>query len=164
MRPTRSPFIPLQLFVSIRAIRGQKYFVEGDLPGIFVQASAEPNLFGLCRVQPKISKKWHYATGPASIIHPPHCISDNSCDRPGRHLIHCNSSCPFVQFVGNNISLRAICLEGSTERSDGNRGRSPRISTTRTTCLEGTTPQDLPQSSIPLIALVPIRATDPVAI
>ena len=31
-------------------------------------------------------------------------------------------------------------------------------------CLEGTTPQDLPQSSIPLIALVPIRATDPVAI
>ena len=55
---------------------------------IFVQASAEPNdcvkpneqnrvysnfamasnrtfknLFGLCRVQPKISKKWHYATG-----------------------------------------------------------------------------------------------------
>ena len=34
-----------------------------DVPGIFVQASAEPNLFGLCRVQPKISKKWHYATG-----------------------------------------------------------------------------------------------------
>ena len=56
----------------------------------------------------------------------PHCISDNSCDRPGRHLIHCNYSCPFVQFVGKTISLRAICLEGSTERSDGNRGRSPR--------------------------------------
>ena len=130
----------------------------------------------------------HYATGPASIIHPPHCISANSCDRPGRHLIHCNSSCPFVQFVGNNISLRAICLEGSTERSDGNRVRSARIGEVRTMCLEfsckrvqsrtcsgyaecsrksrrsGTTPQDLPQSSIPLIALVTIRATDPVAI
>ena len=76
------------------------------MPGIFVQASAESNLFGLCRVQPKISKKWHYATGPASIIHPPHCISDNSCDRPGRHLSYCNYSCPFVQFVGKNISLR----------------------------------------------------------
>ena len=61
---------------------------EDDVPGIFVQASAEPNdcvkpneqnrvysifamasnrtfknLFGLCRVQPKISKKWQYATG-----------------------------------------------------------------------------------------------------
>ena len=31
-----------------------------------------------------------------------------------------------MQFVGKTISLRAICLEGSTERSDGNRGRSPR--------------------------------------
>ena len=31
-------------------------------------------------------------------------------------------------------------------------------------CLEGTTPQDLPQSSISLLALVTIRATDPVAI
>ena len=90
----------------------------------------------------------------------PHCISDNSCDRPGRHLIHCNGSCPFVQFVGNNISLRAICLEfsckrvqsrtcsdyaersrksrrsGTTERSDGNRVRSARIGEVRTMCLE----------------------------
>ena len=39
--------------------------------------------------------------------------------------------------------LLAICLEGSTERSDGNRGRSPRISAKCTMCLEGTTPQDL---------------------
>ena len=68
---------------------------RADVPGIFVQASAEPNdcvkpneqnrvysnfamasnrtfknLFGLCRVQPKISKKWHYATGHAPNIHP----------------------------------------------------------------------------------------------
>ena len=38
------------------------------MPGIFVPASAEPNLFGLCRAQPKISKKWHYATGHAPIL------------------------------------------------------------------------------------------------
>ena len=114
----------------------------------------------------------------------PHCISDNSCDRPGRHLIHCNYSCPFVQFVGKNISLiisialardnfklsqvvpvvvtkidtlidlGVKCLEGTTERSDGNRGRSPRIVVTESMCLEGSTPQDLPQSSIPLLAFV----------
>ena len=41
------------------------------------------------------------------------------------------------------IDLGVKCLEGTTERSDGNRGRSPRISTTRTMCLEGTTPQDM---------------------
>ena len=33
-----------------------------------------------------------------------------------------------------------LCLEGTTERSDGNRGRSPRIVNARTMCLEGTTP------------------------
>ena len=36
------------------------------------------------------------------------------------------------------------CLEGTTERSDGNRGRSPRIGGARPMCLEGTTPQDRP--------------------
>ena len=91
---------------SIRGRSPREEAIVLILPGIFVQASAESNLFGLCRVQPKISKKWHYATGPASIIHPPHCISDNSCDRPGRHLSYCNYSCPFVQFVGKIISLR----------------------------------------------------------
>ena len=35
------------------------------------------------------------------------------------------------------------CLEGTTERSDGNRGRSPRIVVTEPMCLEGTTPQDM---------------------
>ena len=74
----------------------------------------------------------------------PHCISANSCDRPGRHTRSALPSCPFVQFVGNNISLRTICLEGSTERSDGNRVRSARICVASTMCLEGTTPQDLP--------------------
>ena len=76
---------------------------------------------------------------------------------------------------------------GTTERSDGNRGRSPRIVVTEPMCLEfsckraqsrtcsgyaecsrksrrsGSTPQDMPQAS-PLLALVQIRATDPVAI
>ena len=35
------------------------------------------------------------------------------------------------------------CLEGTTERSDGNRVRSARIGEPRTMCLEGTTPQDM---------------------
>ena len=40
------------------------------------------------------------------------------------------------------IDLGVKCLEGTTERSDGNRGRSPRIDESRTMCLEGTTPED----------------------
>ena len=114
----------------------------------------------------------------------PHCISANSCDRPGRHSRSALPSCPFVKFVGKNISLiisialardnfklsqvvpvvvtktdafidlGVKCLEGTTERSDGNRGRSPRIVVTESMCLEGSTPQDLPQSYIPPIALV----------
>ena len=39
--------------------------------------------------------------------------------------------------------MQRLCLEGTTERSDSNRGRSPRISAKCTMCLEGTTPQDL---------------------
>ena len=86
-------------------------------------------------------------------------------------LIHCNYSCPFVQFVGKKISrhfrctqdnfklsqvvpvvvtkidtlidLGVKCLEGTTERSDGNRVRSARIGEERTMCLAGTTPQDM---------------------
>ena len=56
----------------------------------------------------------------------------------------------------------AICLEGSTERSDGNRGRSPRIGKRgRCACKALRHRTCLNQ---PLIALVQIRATDPVAI
>ena len=44
------------------------------------------------------------------------------------------------------------CLEGTTERSDSNRVRSARQGEVRMTCLEGTTPQDLPLCS--LIAFV----------
>ena len=40
------------------------------------------------------------------------------------------------------VELGIKCLEGTTERSDSNRGRSPRIGVAKTTCLEGTTPQD----------------------
>ena len=36
--------------------------------------------------------------------------------------------------------MQRLCLEGTTERSDSNRGRSPRISAKRTICLEGSTP------------------------
>ena len=35
------------------------------------------------------------------------------------------------------------CLEGTTERSDGNRVRSARREDTHSMCLEGTTPQDM---------------------
>ena len=34
------------------------------------------------------------------------------------------------------VELGVKCLEGTTERSDGNRGRSPRIDDVRTMCLE----------------------------
>ena len=60
------------------------------------------------------------------------------------------------------IDLGVKCLEGTTERSDGNRGRSPR---------EEAIALILPGRQYAtghvnkaLIALVPIRATDPVAI
>ena len=69
---------------------------------------------------------------------------------------------PIRAIRGQKISLRTICLEGSTERSDGNRGRSPR---------EEAIALILPGRQYatghvnnPLIALVPISATDPVAI
>ena len=34
-------------------------------------------------------------------------------------------------------------LKTTTKRTDGNRGRSPRIGEAKTMCLEGTTPQDM---------------------
>ena len=37
--------------------RSQVYLDYAEPPPIFVQASAEPNLFGLCRAQPKMSRK-----------------------------------------------------------------------------------------------------------
>ena len=37
--------------------RGQVYLDYAEPPPIFVQASAVPNLFGLCRAQPKMSRK-----------------------------------------------------------------------------------------------------------
>ena len=40
------------------------------------------------------------------------------------------------------VELSVKCLEGTTERSDGNRVRSARLGLPRTMCLEGTTPQD----------------------
>ena len=68
-----------------------------------------------------------------------------------------------VKEIGTLIDLGVKCLEGTTERSDGNRVRSARKGEARTTCLEGTTPQDVPQLSA-LIEFVKIRATEQVAI
>ena len=48
-----------------------------------------------------------------------------------------------VKEIGTLIDLGVKCLEGTTERSDGNRVRSARIGEVRTMCLEGTTPQDM---------------------
>ena len=117
----------------------------------------------------------HYATGHVNkkLI----ALVQIRATDPVAILIHCNYSCPFVQFVGKKISrhfrctqdnfklsqvvpvvvtkidtlidLGVKCLEGTTERSDGNRVRSARIGEPRTMCLEGTTPQDMP-----LLALV----------
>ena len=48
-----------------------------------------------------------------------------------------------VKEIGTLIDLGVKCLEGTTERSDGNRVRSARIGEPKTMCLEGTTPQDM---------------------
>ena len=53
-----------------------------------------------------------------------------------------------VKEIGTLIDLGVKCLEGTTERSDGNRVRSARKGEARTMCLEGTTPQDMPPPSI----------------
>ena len=65
--------------------------------------------------------------------------------------------------IFNALVTCVKCLEGTTERSDSNRVRSARKGEARTTCLEGTTPQDVPQLSA-LIEFVKIRATEQVAI
>ena len=54
--------------------------------------------------------------------------------------------------IFNALVTCVKCLEGTTERSDSNRVRSARQGEVRMTCLEGTTPQDLPLCS--LIAFV----------
>ena len=77
--------------------------------------------------------------------------------------------CPRIAriYTNSNIFNALVtcvkCLEGTTERSDSNRVRSARQGEVRMTCLEGTTPQDMPQSSA-LIEFVKIRATEQVAI
>ena len=40
------------------------------------------------------------------------------------------------------VELGIKCLEGTTEQRDDNRVRSARLDDARTTCLEGTTPQN----------------------
>ena len=52
--------------------------------------------------------------------------------------------------IFNTLVACVKCLEGTTERSDGNRVRSARKGEARPMCLEGTTPQDLPQRSLSL--------------
>ena len=53
-----------------------------------------------------------------------------------------------VKEIGTLIDLGVKCLEGTTERSDGNRVRSARKGEARTMCLEGTTPKDIPHHCI----------------
>ena len=57
--PTREKFaggVYFRTFVQGER-RSQVYLDYAEPPPIFVQASAEPNLFGLCRAQPKMSRK-----------------------------------------------------------------------------------------------------------
>ena len=71
----------------------------------------------------------HYATGQAPF--PPH----NTTFRTAVQKLDA------VQiFIAKSIK----CLEGTTEQSDGNQGRSPRMGAERMMCLKGTTPQDMP--------------------
>ena len=44
--------------------------------------------------------------------------------------------------IAHWVELGVKCLEGTTERSDDNRGRSPRIGNMWPMCLEGTTPEE----------------------
>ena len=44
--------------------------------------------------------------------------------------------------MGGGFLFGIACLEGTTERSDGNRARSVRRDEANLMCLEGTTPQD----------------------
>ena len=74
-----------------------------------------------------------------------------------------NISILYERLCKASVKLCVKCLEGTTERSDSNRGRSPRIAVAKLMCLEGTTPQDMPQLSA-LIEFVSIRATEQVAI
>ena len=90
---------------------------------IFVQASAEPNLFELCRAQPKMSRNLHEFIA----LH----YNGDLFDRTN----HTNSMIELIE-------LGVKCLEGTTERSDDNRGRSPRIGNMWPMCLEGTTPEE----------------------
>ena len=54
----------------------------------------------------------------------------------------CSVARIFTNSMIELIELGVKCLEGTTERSDDNRGRSPRIGNMWPMCLEGTTPED----------------------
>ena len=69
---------------------------------------------------------------------PPHCFSEISDNYKLFQVVPV-----VVTKIDTFIDLGVKCLEGTTERSDGNRVRSARIGEVRTMCLEGTTPQDM---------------------
>ena len=54
----------------------------------------------------------------------------------------CSVARIFTNSMIELIELGVKCLEGTTERSDDNRGRSPRIGNMWPMCLEGTTPEE----------------------
>ena len=61
-----------------------------------------------------------------------------------RRAKHCHKS--QTKDIGLPLFAQRViytkCLEGTTERSDGNRARSVRLNKDGTMCLEGTTPKD----------------------
>ena len=67
-----------------------------------LQADAESNLFGLCRAQPKISKKRHYTTGQALYTSPQaYCL-------PGRTISIAHTE----DFVPGYRRFAPYCLPG----------------------------------------------------
>ena len=90
------------------------------------------------------------ATDPVAIL-VSHCLRVNSCNSWA--IIYSSLIAPAKDnFKLSQVVLVVVtkidtlidlgedeCLEGTTERSDGNRGRSPRKDNAGTMCLEGTT-------------------------
>ena len=94
-----------------------------------------PQLWGSCTT---IVGKAHHNCGEAA----PQLWGTNGKAAKNDFLPRSNNFLPRAYNFYASFDLGVKCLEGTTERSDDNRGRSPRIGKARTMCLEGTTPQD----------------------
>ncbi len=94
-----------------------------------------PQLRGSCTT---VVVKAHHNCGEAA----PQLRGTNGKAAKNNFLPRSTNSQPHAYNFYASFDLGVNCLEGTTERSDDNRGRSPRIGKARTMCLEGTTPQD----------------------